>query len=557
MKRVAAIGLDAAEWSRLAPLIASGELPNLARIAERSRRFELENTRGFRSEAVWTQFLTGRSSERSGYWTNVAYDPATYDVCDVGASTFDPFWVGLPDVRTIAFDIPHSAVWHRDPGTVQCTGWGAHSPLHPRAAHPAGLLSEIDERFGVHPGFLQDNTPCWWDPAFLEALTDAAEQGAARRIDVVRWLAERFDDWNLLVTVMSEAHSVGHHAWHGVDEGHLAGGAASAPVARRSMERTHRALDEAVGRFADDLPEGTHLLVFALHGMQDNTNDLPALALLPELLLRLQLGRRMLVNPRAEAWRRAGHPVEPPAISWIADALALWADSPKRHLRRLLHFSLRPRGARWLFEALGAMQRQGSPVDRFGTFPITPEVEPPPPGRYRAGIEYQPVTWYQQHWRRMDAFALPTFSDGHVRINLAGREAAGTVPASDYLAACERVVGWLRATVDPRTGQPVVEDVEVNRDPHRDGPPADVVVYWRSGIDAFEHPEAGLIGPVPLLRTGEHSSRGFALVSGPGIEPGDGGARSALDITPTIAALLGAQPDPSGDGSPLVSPAPV
>ena len=556
MNRVAAIGLDAAEWSQLSVRMAGGELPNLARIAGQSARCQLENVRGFRSEAVWTQFLTGRSPERSGYWTNVGFDPATYDASDVGASGLPPFWSRLGDVRTIAFDIPHSSVRPGAEGAVQCTGWGAHSPLHPRSANPAGLLDEIDARFGVHPAFLQDNTPCWWDDEFLALLTDAAVRGAATRVEVVRWLQERFD-WDLVVTVMSEAHSVGHHAWHGVDPASLAATASSAPAARDAMDATYRALDDAIGRFADHLPDDTRLVVFALHGMQDNTNDLPSIALLPELLLRLQLGRRMLVNPRAARWRRAGSPATAPAISWMADALALWADSPKRRLRRALHTSLPPVGARWLFEAIGAFQRKGSPVDRFGTFPITGELPPPAPGTYRAAIDYQPATWYRPYWPQMEAFALPTFSDGHVRINLEGREARGIVPRSSYRSTCEQVVRWLRETTDPRTGGSVIEDVEIQPDPDREGPPADVVVYWRERIDAFEHPTAGLLGPVPLLRTGEHSSHGFALISGPGIEPGDLGARAALDLTATITALLGASQDPDEEGSPLVSPAPA
>jgi hypothetical protein len=41
------------------------------------------------------------------------------------------------------------------------------------------------------------------------------------------------------------------------------------------------------------------------------------------------------------------------------------------------------------------------------------------------------------------------------------------------------------------------------------------------------------------MRTGEHSSNGFAYVAAPGLQPADLGERSALDVTPTILHLLG------------------
>jgi len=38
---------------------------------------------------------------------------------------------------------------------------------------------------------------------------------------------------------------------------------------------------------------------------------------------------------------------------------------------------------------------------------------------------YQPAIWYKPFWPQMKAFALPSFSEGYIRINLQGREPEG------------------------------------------------------------------------------------------------------------------------------------
>ena len=66
-----------------------------------------------------------------------------------------------------------------------------------------------------------------------------------------------------------------------------------------------------------------------------------------------------------------------------------------------------------------------------------------------------------------------------------------------------------------------------------------MLVVWRGVAVALEHPRLGLIGPVPLRRTGGHTRNGIAYVAAPGLEPGERGVRSSSDVVPTIAQLLG------------------
>ena len=60
----------------------------------------------------------------------------------------------------------------------------------------------------------------------------------------------------------------------------------------------------------------------------------------------------------------------------------------------------------------------------------------------------------------MPAFALPSFYDGRVRINLIGRESKGIVELSEYEEICTQLEATIRACRDVCTGQPVVTNVK-------------------------------------------------------------------------------------------------
>ena len=119
----------------------------------------------------------------------------------------------------LAFDVPHTVLSAEVEG-IQVTAWGAHSPQYPRASLPAGLLTEIDRRFGAHPAFDADTQAGWYHEAYTDALTEALRLGARKRADAVIDLAATHPDWDLLVTVFGEPHSAGHQFWHGWDVSH-------------------------------------------------------------------------------------------------------------------------------------------------------------------------------------------------------------------------------------------------------------------------------------------------------------------------------------------------
>ena len=129
---------------------------------------------------------------------------------------------------------------------------------------------------------------------------------------------------------------------------------------------------------------------------------------------------------------------------------------------------------------------------------------------------------------------------------------------ADYAREVEAVIEVLEACRSVRTGAPAVEEIHWLRrdDPMApDGPPVDLLVMWRDGPDAIEHPELGVVGPIPSMRTGSHTPNGFAVIVGPSVPHQDAGTRSVDDLTATVLALMGDDPGDARIGTPIVTAA--
>lgn len=158
----------------------------------------------------------------------------------------------------------------------------------------------------------------------------------------------------------------------------------------------------------------------------------------------------------------------------------------------------------------------------------------------------------------MRAFALPSYYDGRIRINLRGRERNGLVPLHMYQACREQIANVLNDCRNPISGQCVVDCIEFpdESDPMaRDPSEADLNIVWNGAVLAFEHPTHGKIGPVPYNRTGGHTGPyGMAYIGADKIAPGEVGKRCSFDVVPTLFELLGEQLPKNISGRSLLAP---
>jgi hypothetical protein len=527
-----AVGLDGYEPSVGSALMDAGTLPALAGVRSRSARFLLDHGSAQRTGLAWEHVSSGRSPEAAGRWSAVMLDPRTYRVWQEGTS-LEPFTAGLR-APTVVFDPPYFDL-DLAPATRGIVNWGAHDPGIAANARPHDLLGELMARFGPYPATEYLYGVVWPSAERTGAMAEALVRATDLRAEAACWLLEtRLPDWQLGLIVAGELHSATEALWHGIDPAHPLHGLPSAEPAGRGLRAVYEAADRLVGRLVETFPDAG-VVVFAMGGMGPNRSDVASMALLPELLFRHAFGRSLLRGPGTNG--------EMPMLgkdeNW---SVAVNSGFPVRR-------------SRWsLLRAAG----------RFLPGPIRRALRPPPrtpPSQaekpVRLSLNWMPASRYQPHWPAMRAFALPSFYDGRIRINLVGREAHGQVPLSDYQKACDEIEALLGGCRDSATGEPVVGEIErcAGSDPRILGPSAaDLVVVWRGAAVGFDHPVMGRVGPLPFRRPGGHTGPfGMAYVSGHDVLPGDFGVRSSFDVVPTIVELLGERVPPRLSGRSLLA----
>lgn len=525
---VIAIALDAMSPMLLEQWLDAGHAPVLARLRREGALGRLGKSDWDPNEASWSIFLQGASPGRTGMWGHLHFDPAAYDYRELpiyeGWSE-PPFYQRAPQARVAVLDIPFASPERRVDG-VQVLGWGPEANQFIRISQPPELMAELVARHGVHPAYdglgqrkvasrdgahvLSFRVPSLYDEAALSRLEHDMLEGIRRRGAILEDLLRR-ERWDLLLAAFAEPHVCGHMLWHfGLPHPmHLA-------VAQPGLLRVFQAIDAAIGRLLPLLPDDAVLVLFSVSGMKENCTDVPLTLFLPEALLRLEFGEAGLAEGVA------GAPVPPPRTDY------------RQHWKDEVWALRTPFGERML-QSPDEQGRRGDPLD------------------------WNPTNWSRGLWPRMRAFVLPSYLQGMIRINVAGREGAGVVAPSAFGAECDRVESMLRGLVDARTGRALVRDVMRTRSDPFDtglgGHPADLLVVWtdRDATDCVEGPGIGRIGPVPQFRSGGHAQSGFCLARGPGIAAGSALPDDArvVDLSATLVQALGVTPPPAMEGRAL------
>jgi predicted AlkP superfamily phosphohydrolase/phosphomutase len=485
------------------------------------------------TEGNWVMFQTGVRAKRSGYWETIRYCPATYRATNdfthggYDYKDYPPFYALGDQARVAIFDIPLSAVVPNVQGS-QIVGWGGHFPYVVRGSDPRGLLKETNRRFGKNRIIYRDHG-VFWSRRYRKWLEETAIQATKQR---ERIILDLLDDTSLdlIVAAFGETHSVLHDLWAQSDEDHPVNVNDGQPD---PLLQVFTAIDETIGSIIKRLRPDDHLVVFSVHGIQQNSTDLPCLFFLPELMYRFNFPGKF-----GFARGDSGTPAPPVVRSglhwyWFGE---IW---------RQKYCSWR-----WLspiLRRLPAWYRWTLPGSDF-KFPFFLSIKGPTNG-------WMPTTWYRPSWQKSRSFALPSFANGHVRINVVGRDQRGVVPPSEYDSECDRISDFLKRLTNGRTGEPIVKDIfRTRRDPTEEDEKmiaGDLVVVWTDvPFDVVDSPDVGRIGPVPYFRTGGHRAGGFAMLHGPRFEEGATiDDHEVVDLAPTILETMGLSAPSYFDGS--------
>jgi len=544
---VIAIGLDAADPVLIEKWILEGHLKNIGQLREQGAYGRLSNTVDYCgqptefavTEPLWVTFSTGCKSPTTGYWDTIKYFPQDYKIeCDVVFSGYDyqeypPFYALGQNYKVAVFDLPVTRLSEKVNG-IQILGWGGHYPYTPSYSHPPEIFSEIIKQYGQNP-ILFNDVSIWWDKPYVKWLNQALQQSINHRAAICCDLLEK-DSWDLFLAVFGETHTAGHDIYNYSQSDHPL-----YPYLNKNnthsdiLLETYKNVDKAIGQILTKAPKDAYILCFSIHGMGPNFSDMLSMAFLPEILYRYNFPGKVALAPGKLGVQPPEMITHPIRNSWAGEMwIRNYEPNPlKRFLKPLTPSQL-----------LHADQNGlASP------YPLLKQEEP---------MGWMPARWYQPLWQQMKAFALPSFTNGHIRINLQGRDPQGVVAADEYETLCNELSQILYRLQDARTGEAVVKKVVRTRQNAHDNddkkPDSDLVVIWQERMtDVVDSPELGRIGPLTHFRAGGHWNRAFLIAKGPDIIPGSNLPEGeAVDLAPTILELMGAPIPEYFEGKPLL-----
>lgn len=496
-QRVLVVGLDAACFEQVDPLIEAGALPNLAELLSAGVGAPMETTTPPWTPSAWPSVVTG-----SRPWTHGVYDFHHYGDDEPRHVTARevrvPFlWevLSAAGYRSIVVNVPVTHPVHAFDGSL-VPGYIAPEGADCLVAGERVPVADLDDDYRIYP----------------RQRSGEDRVGEYRRLVASRAeMAERLageHPWSFLMVQFQSTDAVFHSLGDDPD----------------AIRRVYERVDEAVGRLCDLAGEDAHVLVVSDHGMHRYERVFHCNAWLRDrgLLEASEDTSRWTWNERTRAELTGEDAARGPleaALGGAVAALSRVGVTPRRVERLLARVGLDDAVARLLPESVLVDAVESSDhVD----------------------------------WERSRAYCRSSASLG-VRCNVAGRDPGGVVPREEFDALRERLVAELEALTDP-DGEPVFERVYDRHRVHGSD-----VANERSAPDVVVRPAGMTCEVTDVLRertfapTREynHSYRGLFVAAGPSVDPDTDLDPHAVDVAPTVLALFGLAPPQTADGSAL------
>jgi predicted AlkP superfamily phosphohydrolase/phosphomutase len=498
LPRLITLGVDGLDWNLVNAWAAEGRLPVLRGLLSSSHALILGESNRPLPGSIWTDIATGCSAAVHGFLHEEQLRAGSYQMERVDASRVAaaPFYKTLSDagIRSAVVDFPVDYPIEGFNG-IQVVDWATEFKLWRFETRPKSLAAQLVSKYGRHP--LTDYPGTRISLAGLLALKRKLTQGIEikRRfaVDLIQLRQHEF-----IFLGFGELHKAGHFFWRFHDRKHPEFTDVE-PKLVDSLRAMYEEMDRAVGSVLNQLGNADDLIVVTDRGMYaDHRGD----HLVDAILLKLGL-----------AVQRAPSTVTPSSKSLRARLLNARSVTKVTRLvaRRLISDRFREALLPFYRTAIGA----APPLD----------------------------------WTRTCVFRLPSVGNSYLRINLAGREPAGIVSSgAQYDALLSDIAARFRALINPKTGEPAVEDLYFPAMQFR-GPKAtelpDVAIVWnsRNPIDAVASDAIGTIaGRQESERSGNHRPEGFALFRGPSFTTGSGEYQGdARQLAPAILRRFGVE----------------
>jgi predicted AlkP superfamily phosphohydrolase/phosphomutase len=246
------LGWDGSPLPLLRRLMASGDLPNLARVFEAGSAVEMNSSLPDVSAVAWTSVNTGMNPGKHGIYGFVDRKPGMHSIeimtsAHVKARTL---WELVSDAgrRAIAINVPLSFPPQVINGVVISDFL---APALSKAVHPLSVLpylQSIDYRIDTDPRVAQESLH-----AFLEDFKIAA----ARRAEAVLHLMKT-EQWDFFMVVFMETDRLHHFLWQYMEDDDPEFGAAFVDA--------YRQMDALAGQIIGKLNDDDELIIMSDHG---------------------------------------------------------------------------------------------------------------------------------------------------------------------------------------------------------------------------------------------------------------------------------------------------
>lgn len=245
------IGLDAATFDVIDPLVEAGRLPHIARVLREGTSGVLRSTTHPLTPHAWTTMVTGVNAGRHGIWDFMERGESGYDLRLINGSyrRAPAVWdrLGRSGRRVGLVNIPFT--WPAPAVNGFAVAGMDAGGREKGMTHPRELVDEMRHRYGALE--LDHRFPVTKEgDADIEFVRRAAEQ----KVDAALWLTERYEPELLWVVFMAADH-IHHVAWPDWEERRL----------ESAVARTYEVLDDAVGRLVE-AAAGNDVMLVSDHG---------------------------------------------------------------------------------------------------------------------------------------------------------------------------------------------------------------------------------------------------------------------------------------------------
>ncbi|MBI3654369.1 MAG: alkaline phosphatase family protein [Acidobacteria bacterium] len=487
------IGLDGASFNVLDPLMAKGYLPNLAELIAAGARANLETTFPPITAVAWSSFMTGKNPGKHGIFEFVMREQKSHRQLAVNATLRQgrAIWDILSEAgqRVIVHNFPCTYPPH------EINGLMIADFMTPRGRRdftcPATLLEELEARFGDYRLHLSQTYANGNVEGVLNELNDELEYKA----QVSEYLMTNYE-WDAFFQYFWGTDRLQHELWHVFDDEHPRHNKAEAAKYRERVYQYFRRVDEIVGRLIE--LAGAEALVWiasdhgfgAAHKYCSFNNWL-----LQEGFLQL----------KTDAVTR---------LKKLMFNVGITPENAFKIVKKLPLGKLRP--ARGVGNTAGASKA-------LSTFFLS---------------------FNDVDWTRTKAFSKGNY--GQIYVNLKGREAHGSVDASDYDKVCEMLVARLQAMRDAQTGEPWIGRLHRREEIYQGARVADApdISFLPRDMRYLPIGSADFTSNKFMVEafgiSGCHRMEGVMIAKGAAIKRGvDVVQTSIYDVTPTILYLLG------------------